>query len=66
MAPSDSEGIEKFALRPSSADGWKMFNKKSGVEGRYIAVVYKIIQYTSDDLRQKLLEKEQLSLDEAV
>lgn len=65
MAPSDSEPIEKFALRVQQRAEKCSFGKSEN-ESRHIAVVDKIIQYASDDLRQKLLEKEQLSLDEAI
>lgn len=65
MAPGDSESIEKFALRVQQKSEKCSFGKTE-VESRHIAVVDKIIQYASEDLRQKLLEKEHLTLDETI
>lgn len=65
MIPADGETIEKFALRvQQKAEKCSFGNTES--ESRHIAVVDKIIQYASEDLRQKLLEKENLTLDEAI
>lgn len=65
MAPSDSESIEKFALRVQQKSEKCSFGNTE-TESRHIAVIDKIIQYASEDLRQKLLEKEHLTLDEAL
>lgn len=65
MTPSDSEPIEKFALRVQQRAEKVSFGRSEN-ESRHIAVIDKIIQYASEDLRQKLLEKEQLTLDEAI
>lgn len=65
MVPGDDEPIEKFALRVQQKAEKCSFGKTE-TESRHIAIVDKIIQYTSDDLRQKLLEKERLTLDEAI
>lgn len=65
MVPGEDESIEKFALRVQQKAEKCSFGKTE-TESRHIAIVDKIIQYTSDDLRQKLLEKERLTLDEAI
>lgn len=65
MTPSDGESIEKFSLRVQQRAEKCSFGKTE-TESRHIAVVDKIIQYASEDLRQKLLEKEHLTLDEAI
>ncbi|XP_062533173.1 uncharacterized protein LOC134202123 [Armigeres subalbatus] len=65
MVPDDHEPIEKFAQRVQQKAEKCSFGK-SEIESRQIAIMDKIIQYATDDLRQKLLEKEQLALDEAL
>lgn len=65
MAPSDAESIEKFALRVQQRAEKCSFGM-TATESRQIAVIDKIIQYASEDLRQKLLEKEHITLDEAI
>lgn len=65
MTPGDGESIEKFALRVQQK-AEKCSYGKTDSESRHIAIVDKIIQYASEDLRQKLLEKEHLTLDEAI
>lgn len=59
LAPEDDEPIEKFVLRVQQK-AEKIFFGKTETESRHIAIIDKIIQYTSDDFRQKLLEKETL------
>lgn len=63
LAPEEGESIDKFALRVRQR-AEKICFGKTETESRHIAVIDKIIQYTSDDLRQKLLEKETLTLDD--
>ncbi|XP_055523336.1 uncharacterized protein LOC129717460 isoform X2 [Wyeomyia smithii] len=63
MAPETDEPIEKFALRVQQK-AEKISFGKTVTESRHIAVINKIIQYASNDLRQKLLEKEVLTLDD--
>lgn len=63
LAPEEGESIDKFALRVQQK-AEKICFGKTETESRHIAIIDKIIQYTSDDLRQKLLEKETLTLDD--
>ncbi|XP_055543303.1 uncharacterized protein K02A2.6-like [Wyeomyia smithii] len=63
IVSEDEEPIEKFALRVQQK-AEKICFGKTALESRHIAVIDKIIQYTSNDLRQKLLEKEILTLDD--
>lgn len=65
MTPDDDETIDKFALRVQNKAEKCSFGKTE-IESRNIAVMDKIIQFTPDDLRQKLLEKEVLTLDDTV
>ncbi|XP_062557521.1 uncharacterized protein LOC134222381 [Armigeres subalbatus] len=65
MKPEDDEPIEKFALKVQQKAEKCSFGK-SEVESRHIAIVDKIVQYASDELRQKLLEKETLTLDDTM
>lgn len=65
MTPDEDETIDKFALRVQQKSAKCSFGK-SETESRNIAVVDKIIQFTPDDLRQKLLEKETLTLDDTL
>ncbi|XP_058838582.1 uncharacterized protein K02A2.6-like isoform X2 [Topomyia yanbarensis] len=65
MKPDEDEPIEKFALKvQQKAD--KCFFGKTEVDSRHIAVIDKIIQYSPDELRQKLLEREDLTLDDTI
>lgn len=63
MAPQEDEPIEKFASRVQMK-AEKICFGKTALESRHIAIIDKIIQYATDDLRQKLLEKEVLTLDD--
>lgn len=63
LAPEDDEPIEKFSLRVQQKAEKICFGKTAN-ESRHIAIIDKIIQYATDDLRQKLLEKEVLTLDD--
>lgn len=63
MVPELDEPIEKFALRVQQK-AEKICFGKTATESRHIAIIDKIIQFTSNDLRQKLLEKEVLTLDD--
>lgn len=65
MGPEESESIEKFASRVQQK-AEKISFGKTEMESRHIAIIDKIIQYTADDLRQKLLEKENLTLDDTI
>lgn len=65
MHPAEDESIEKFSLRVQQK-AEKCYFGKTEAESRQIAVLDKIIQYSSEELRQKLLEKEQLTLDDAM
>lgn len=65
MSPEPDEPIEKFALRvQQKAD--KICFGKTAQESRQIAIIDKIIRFATDDLRQKLLEKETLTLDDTL
>lgn len=65
MKPEDDEPIEKFALKVQQRADKCSFGK-SEVESRHIAIVDKIVQYATDELRQKLLEREILTLDDTM
>lgn len=65
MHPAEDESIEKFCLRVQQK-AEKCYFGKTDTESRQIAVLDKIIQYSSEELRQKLLEKEKLTLDDAM
>ena len=62
MAPEENETIDKFATRVQQKAEKCSFGSTE-VESRNIAVMDKIIQFTPDDLRQKLLENDVLTLD---
>lgn len=62
MSPEQDETIDKFALRVQQKAEKCSFGK-SEAESKNIAIMDKIIQFTPDDLRQKLLEKDVLTLD---
>ncbi|XP_058827498.1 uncharacterized protein K02A2.6-like [Topomyia yanbarensis] len=64
MSPETEEPIEKFVERVQQKAEKCTFGK-SVLESRQIAVVDKIIQFAPGDLREKLLEKENLTLDES-
>ncbi|XP_062542351.1 uncharacterized protein LOC134210318 [Armigeres subalbatus] len=65
MSPEPEEPIEKFLERiQQKADKCTFGN--SNQENRQIAVVDKIIQHAPGDLREKLLEREHLALDECI
>lgn len=64
MSPGDEEPIEKFLLRvQQKAD--KCFFGKTEQQCRQIAIMDKVIQNSSEELKRKLLEKEHLTLDDA-
>lgn len=64
MRPADEEPIEKFLLRvQQKAD--KCFFGGNEQQCRQIAVIDKVIQNSSEELKRKLLEKEHLTLDVA-
>lgn len=65
MHPAEDESIEKFCLRVQQK-AEKCYFGKTDTESRHIAILDKIIQYSSEELRQKLLEKEKLTLDDAM
>lgn len=65
MSPESDEPIEKFVERVQQKAGKCTFGK-TVLESRQIAVVDKIIQYAPGDLREKLLERENLELDECI
>lgn len=65
MTPEEDETIDKFALRVQHKAAKCSFGKSES-ESRNIAVVDKIIQFTPNDLRQKLLEKDILTLDDTL
>lgn len=65
MKPEDDEPIEKFALKVQQRAEKCSFGK-SEIESRHIATVDKIVQYATDELRQKLLEKDTLTLDDTM
>lgn len=65
MLPEEEEPIEKFLERIQQRAEKCVFGK-SDLDSRQIAVVDKIIQQASTDLREKLLERENLTLDECV
>lgn len=65
MKPEEDEPIEKFALKVQQRAEKCSFGRTE-VESRHIAIVDKIIQYSPDELRQKLLEKEALTLDDTI
>lgn len=62
MKPEMDEPIEKFLLRVQQKAEKCAFGK-SEQECRQIAIIDKIIQNASDELRRKLLEKDNLTLD---
>ncbi|KXJ77560.1 hypothetical protein RP20_CCG007211 [Aedes albopictus] len=65
MSPETEEPIKKFVERVQQKAEKCAFGKTS-LESRQIAVVDKIIQYAPGDLREKLLEKEHLTLDDCI
>lgn len=62
MTPEQDETIDKFALRVQQKAEKCSFGKTE-TESRNIAIIDKIIQFTPDGLRQKLIEKDVLTLD---
>lgn len=62
MKPEQDEHIEKFLLKVQQKAEKCSFGKTEQ-ECRQTAIIDKIIQNASDDLRRKLLEKDNLSLD---
>lgn len=64
MSMCDDEPIEKFLLRVQQK-AEKCFFGHTEQQCRQIAIMDKIIQNSSEDLRRKLLEKERLNLDDA-
>lgn len=65
MKPEVDEPIEKFALKIQQKAEKCTFGK-SEIASRHIAIIDKIVQYANDELRQKLLEREQLTLDDTM
>ncbi|XP_055527444.1 uncharacterized protein LOC129720057 [Wyeomyia smithii] len=64
MSPADDEPIEKFLLRVQQK-AEKCFFGKTEQQCRQIAIMDKVIQNSSEELKRKLLEKENLTLDAA-
>lgn len=65
MSPETEEPIEKFVERVQQKAEKCTFGK-TVLESRQIAVVDKIIQFAPGDLREKLLEREHLTLDDCI
>lgn len=65
MKPESDETIDKFVLKIQQKAEKCCFGKTE-TDSRHAAVIDKIIQFAPEELRQKLLEKEPLVLDDAI